>query len=74
MDINSKRLLGYKDDEKTAYEIGKEKGLPDPVFNTIIALLNETDKRFKERGVYDKARECKQIVDDLADTMIIAKR
>jgi hypothetical protein len=35
MDWKGKRILGYKDDEKTAYEIGKEKGFPDPVFNPL---------------------------------------
>jgi hypothetical protein len=40
----------------------------------IIALLNETDKRLKERKVYEKAKECKKIIDNLVDMMIKAKR
>lgn len=42
--------------------------------SAIIKLLNETDKRFKERNVYEKLNEFKKIVDDLVDTMIKAKR
>jgi hypothetical protein len=60
MDWKGKRILGYKDDEKTAYEIGKEKGFPDPVFNPLGIVKGGTEMSTRSVTVEQLQKEYEQ--------------